>query len=261
MSKTKLLHFDSINAQYINNPNNSAYYPGSYVTNPYEVAFQLPNVIRNVRSLRLMSAEIPVAFDNIRYKTHYLIMNVNGTMYQVNLVGSFTVSTIADFLTALNLLIQSAIPSQTITFTNTGSNLKIVCGATVTSLTFQDTVFSRYYLGIRSTDTFNSVSKTMPIAGYWNLAPDNYLNMYIPSLPSQNNNVNGCLSTFKIPLNAPSGTVYYTSEYSSFQQAVSTTDANFTLSQLQVVIYDRFGCNINPNGGDWSFSLLVEYDD
>ena len=60
-------------------------------------------------------------------------------------------------------------------------------------------------------------------------------------------------------MNSINNQVYYYQDASSFEQSIDINDDNLVLSSLTVVIYDRFGNNINPNGFDYSFTLLVEY--
>ena len=69
------------------------------------------------------------------------------------------------------------------------------------------------------------------------------------------------LQTFKIPLNTVTNQVYFYQEGSSFRQWVDITDSNFTMSNITVIVYDKFGNNLNPNGLDFSFTLSLEIYD
>ena len=83
--------------------------------------------------------------------------------------------------------------------------------------------------------------------------------MSIPTLNSTNAYMSGTISTFKIPLNSQTNQIYYYFDNLSFNQYVDIADVNFVLSSLTVVITDRFGKNLNPNGLDYSFTLQIEY--
>ena len=82
--------------------------------------------------------------------------------------------------------------------------------------------------------------------------------MYIPSLNGMNASMSGQQSTFKIPLNTVSNQVYFYQEESSFAQWVDITDKALTLSSIIVILTDKFGKDLQPNGLDFSFTLALE---
>ena len=82
----------------------------------------------------------------------------------------------------------------------------------------------------------------------------------MPTFNAYNANQTGSWSSFKLPLNSVIGNVYYYQDENSFTQSIDIRDDNLVMSQLQVIIYDRFGNNINPNGVDWSFTLKIDYE-
>ena len=69
-------------------------------------------------------------------------------------------------------------------------------------------------------------------AGPYNLNYDNYLNMYIYNVPNPGVQANTNLCTFKIPLNASNGVVYYLSENTGFSQYVDFSISNCLYNDL-----------------------------
>ena len=67
------------------------------------------------------------------------------------------------------------------------------------------------------------------------------------------------ISTFKLPLNSVQNEVYYYyQENTSFKQSIDINDSNLKFNSLVVVIFDKFGNNLNPNGLDFSFTISLE---
>ena len=80
--------------------------------------------------------------------------------------------------------------------------------------------------------------------------------MFLQNIPCENTSPNGkLLMSFKVPLNASNGLIYYYSENSYLKQFVKLFDQHQTINHLQVVIYDRFNNPILNNNSDYSFSL------
>lgn len=269
----RLLHFDTINAQYVYDSTNNAYsaayhpsplgWPDNY-TNCFEVKFSLPQAIHKVKKLSLKSVEIPVAFDNIRASHSFIFTLDNNPKQYLVTFDNVTITDGASLCTLLNTLVTATTPLYGLAFSyNSSTNLLTFAGTTApTNLTIVDTPFSRAYLGFRgTTDTYVPAIKGIAASCCLNLNPDNYLNIYFPNVPAPNNNVNGVLSTFKVALNAASQNIYFWSELMNHEQSVHLSDNTFTFSQLHVVVYDRWGNNIWPRGGDWSFTMEVSYDD
>jgi hypothetical protein len=67
------------------------------------------------------------------------------------------------------------------------------------------------------------------------------------------------LMSFKIPLNATNGSIYYTAENISFSQFIEITDENFILNNLKIQVYDQFNNLLDNNGINWSFTLAFQY--
>ena len=81
--------------------------------------------------------------------------------------------------------------------------------------------------------------------------------MHITNIPIMNNNT--MPFTFKIPLNnITNATCYYND--TAQHQTIYFNESTFTLNNLNVVLIDRFGVNL-VGYQDWSFTLIIEYDD
>lgn len=93
----------------------------------------------------------------------------------------------------------------------------------------------------------------------YNLNIDNYISMFIPKLSSSSCTGNNTNMTFKIPLNSIYNSILYLNEYNSLRQEIEIIKKSLILSEIDVILYDRFGNNIN-NKNDYSFSLGVKYE-
>ena len=258
---TQFAHFDSNNAQYTLTQNNTT----GNNSNPYNAKFLMNQSFNRIQRVYLKSLELPQGFSNIRTgATDTLKFILNGTSYKVTLAEKYY-NTISSLVSDLNTACVGVVSGVTITFSITVSSttpyrLQIAFsgGTTTSSFAIIDTNLSKYALGFRAAkDTLLGGVYAATYSNY-NLSFDNYITMYIPSLNGMNANMGSAQGTFKIPLNSATNQVYYYFESTSFSQFVDITDKSLVLSSLQVTLYDRFGCNLNPMGLDYSFSLAIE---
>ena len=258
--RTQFIHFDSCQANYIQDFNNTS----GVSANPYKASFPMNQQFTNIKRVYLKSLELPCGFSNVRKgATDNIQFILNGTTYTVTLTEKFY-SSITTLISDLNTACYGVVAGVTILFSQTNSAatpnrlLVTFSGTTVTTFNFIDTNLSKYVLGFYSKkDTLSGQVYAASYSNY-NLSFDNYILMYVPSLNGMNACMGSQIATFKIPLNSSTNQVYYYFEFNSFQQFVDITDRNLTLSSLNVVIYDRFGYNLNPLGLDYSFTLAVE---
>ena len=251
----QMLHFDSINSSYIYDVNNTS----TNTSNCYKAVFPMTQTYRKIKKVWLKSFELTVGFPNIRKgSTNIFKFILNSTTYTVTLTEA-NYTTMSSFMSVLSSACTTA-TGVTMTFSLNGSNTNklIITFSSATTFSVIDTNLSKYILGFRTTDTLSSNIFTGSCN--FNLTPDNYISIYIPSFNSYNANQVGYWSTFKLPLNAITNQVYYYLEQAAFEQFVNINDDNLVLSSLTVHIYDRFGNNINPNGSDYSFTLQIQYE-
>ena len=80
----------------------------------------------------------------------------------------------------------------------------------------------------------------------------------IPSIFSTLGNVPSAL---KIPLNTNAYNIlFYTTDRGEYDQALTVSDTNFILSNMRIIMYDRFGFPINNGNLEYSFTLAIEYE-
>ena len=221
---------------------------------------------RKVKRVYLSSVEFPVGFSNVRTGcTDTLKYILNGTTYTIVLPEKNYV-TIASLITDLNnqmiMLTPVGSPILNVNYLQPNRLMFNFVGTAPTSFSIIDTNLSKYILGFRGlydgfTNTVGYAQTYMALNSNWNLNFDNYISLYIPTLGSSSSMSNQ-LQTYKVPLNTVTNQVYFYQEGSSFRQWVDITDVNFTMSDFTVVVYDKFGLNLNPNGLDFSFSLSLE---
>jgi hypothetical protein len=267
---SKLINFDTFFSTYLVDPSNTA----TSRKNAYECQFVLPSGgFRNVRRINLKSAEIPINFGQTRgamitaSSAGLFQIILNGTMYSMsfsNRTYTSIAAFITDFNTAyLNIAHDSGCLGGLSLYTSNGASgnnfsLIFTLGGPAT-VEFVDGPLSTGIMGFRSAYD-SATGKVFNASGNYNLNPDNYLSMYISNLPVCSVNCNGKNSTFKIPLNAPYNSImYYNDTANGFKQYVGMPPS-FVIDRINVVVYDRWGYNINPYGADYSFTLEFEYD-
>ena len=258
MSSSSILNFDTTYSTYINDRNNTASSLSSFVA-----SFPLQNPIRKIKRISLLSLEMPVQFNNVRTSISFSYTTTLST------TGSFTISVNQTFTTITSLLtyINSQIPTianVTIVFSVSPTIPNQVI-ATTTGLTTFNLInytdkkqFLKNILGFNGSESL--VSGVLTASSYYNLNLDNFICLYLSNVPHETTNQNQSNCSFKVPLNAVSNTIYYFSQNNSYTSWINVSDNNFVLDKLNVSIYDRYSNNLNPNGGDWSFTLRIDSD-
>jgi hypothetical protein len=231
-------------------------YFATYKSNDcFDARFPLSTPIIEAKKLTLKSLELPVNFNNIRNSgtlNQFSISTNLGNTYNVS-IPSYNYSTIDTLVTALNNAFVGVVPNTTFTFV-TGNYITLsATSTTITSFVINKTSLSNAVLGFKSTGNLMSITATSPYL----LNVDNYIIMYINNIQAlHTENTGNFLQSFKIPLNAVNGVVYYQAENSNFSQSVYLAPSH--IQYLDITIYDRFGQKIQCNNSDYSFSLSVE---
>lgn len=83
--------------------------------------------------------------------------------------------------------------------------------------------------------------------------------MFIPRISSSSCQGNNTNMTFKIPLNSIYNSILFVNEHNSLEQEIQILDKSLILNDIDVILYDRFGNNLN-NKNDYSFTLSVKYE-
>jgi hypothetical protein len=242
------LHFDTLLGTYNNN-------------SVYDCTFTLSNPLRNVKNIYLKSIEMPISFNNIRASnsTNLFVITIHGNGFTDRrpvLINEFNCTTITSLLTAINEQLSTVLPSVSFHSVDKYVYLKLTDLPNNTVVNFLPSKLLSVILGF--TQLHYTVTNEIKADNSYLLAYDNYLSLYLQDIPVKSTGYSNQLISYKIPLNAVNGIVYYLQELNSFSQCVEITDKNYILNRLRVVVYDRFGLPIT-NGLDYSFSLAVNY--
>ena len=252
-SSSSILNFDTVFANYIPVSSGSS---SSFVA-----SFPLQQPLRKVTRISLVSLELPVQFANVRTSISFSYTKTDSTQ------GAFSISINQTFVTIASLLsyINSQIPTISgvaIFFSVSISNPYQIIATTNGLNAFQVSnyndkkQFLKNILGYNGTESL--VGGILTATSPYNLNLDNFITMYLSNVPHQSTNQNQTNSSFKVPLNAVSNTIYYFGQNGSYTPFINVTDQNFVLDKLNISIYDRFGNSLNSNGGDFSFSLRID---
>ena len=244
----EIIHLDSIYSQYVQ-PSNDC----------FNARFVLDKPIENASRIYLKSLEMAINFNNIRNvgTMNQIIMSTNlGNTYTVTIAqGNYT--TMSSLLTVINNAFVGVIPSTTVTFSVSGNTISVsATSSTITSFALKETILSKYILGFRNV-SFSGLTASASVNYVLNI--DNYILMYINNVSSDNTSSNGNIfSSFKIPLNAINGVIYYYSDQIGLKQYIRLLNSTQRISYLNVSILDRFGNVLIANNSDYSFSLEIE---
>lgn len=231
----------------------TAYADSKTNDNAGSCSFQLETPLTGVRSVTLKSFECPVSFPNIRLGLNLLTIQFNGTSYHFNL-PTVNYSTALQLCTALNLLTDGIAVTWTV---DTWDRIVVACSFPFIVYVIVPTPLSTYILGFNTSSVFSSDSE-LTAARPYNLNPDNYFNLVITNLPTITNpNVNGYLSTFKIPCNVVYKMILFNQENSNYTQTIKLPERNnLVLSKLDLKLFDRFNNLLTVL--DYSFTLEIE---
>ena len=264
-----ILHFDTVNQWSVESPT-SAFYKSGY--HPFNIILKFPYQISKVKKIYLKSVELPVGFTNIRdtNTSNSLSMNISKTInvlsspqeikYSFNItLPNKNYTSIQSLLTDINnLIVANASVHQyasSITppfFTVSGQKVSINVDP-LTVFSFNDTILSKFILGF-SWNVYIFLGNIYEAPSNYNIVYDTYLIVNFPKLNARSTGCNQQIS-FKIPYNATYNQIYFDYENTSFSQFIELSDNNTVMGNLQLMMTDRFGNNINNNGLDWSFSL------
>jgi hypothetical protein len=218
---------------------------------------------------------MPITFGQTRGNSNanlsagYFEIKIDGTTYSF-VMTSRTYSSIAQFISDFNdnfsAIVTSGkggVLSLTTETGATGNQFFLQLTFSISAqVEFIDGPLSRVLMGFKS-DTDSATGTTFVASNRYNLNFDNYVSIYIPQIPNANMNVSYKPMTFKIPLTTGYGNVlYYSDQSNGYQQFIEIPCGyNYSIDRLSVYIYDRFGYEIPSYGGDYTFTLSIEYDE
>ena len=262
-----IVNCDTTNSEYFENSPLTTFRNVSNVSylmpNSFQTRIKLPSPLYWVYKIYLKSLELPVLWNNIRSTSNlntigiYSGLDASGNKlnhYQIIIPDGYY-STISSLLTEINNLFTSNFPSINVVFSQNSTNNNY--------LQVSSTTFSTIYIDVTNLSTMlgfnpniNSMSANLTIAQIpYKLSIDDYINLYIANTSNQNINTTNVNCSFKIPLNAINGVIYY-------HEQITTNYVNCsfnTLSYLDCYVYDRYGYSLNAMGTDFSFTLEIQF--
>jgi len=250
MREYDILHFDTADS----NSTFTTWYP-------YDTTFKLNTTFKNIKKITLKSLEMPIVFNNVRDNTSdTLSLYVGATSYYIQLATK-NYTTITDLITDINnalALKGSSVDRPVFSVVNNKVRITVPTPSVIkvfdSLLTTQLLGFPKgYYSWDRGSVSYIQGSYS------YNLNYDNFVALYL-NIPSTNTSSGNHLISYKIPLNAVSGMVFYLGQNNSFEQSINLSDQNFVLSNFRIQVFDRFG-NIITQGIDYTFSLAIYYND
>jgi len=278
---TKVLNFDSCFSNYEYDINNTS----GIIYSPYYASFNLSQVLKNVMKISLISIEIPLLFNNIRNSTipyqslNYLAFEYTKTgtstiiKYYLNVTEN-TYNNINTLCSVINDQLSSSLIGFTVSFSVSTTNKIIINTTGLTYFKLLNDSFEKLsdnslrFIYPRCAYPFmnkilgfsdGASGLTLTATNRYNLNIDNYLNFIIMNVPTNNTNVNNFVCSYKIPLNATNGSIYYNFLNSTFNQDIEINNVNYILDKFIVRIKDRYNNDINAQGSDYSFTLKLEY--
>ena len=250
MIKTEYLNFDSINS--IDTSNDS-----------FDSTFTLNQKYTKIKKIYLKNCEIPIGFSNIRSSNNSNVLRLilNGITYNCS-INSGVYSSISSLITALNASIVTAITSTGFTFVlsvTTGNNIVITSTGAFSSYSIIQNTLSNI-LNINS--AINQIAGTYTSPFIYNLGYDLYIQMAFFNIPSIFSSQGNIPSALKIPLNTNAFNIlFYSNDRTQYDQALTISDTNFILSQMRIIMYDRYGFPLNNGNLEYSFTIAIEYLD
>ena len=248
-SKIEYLNFDSINST-------------DTLNDAFDTNFVLMQKYTNIKKIYLKTAEIPVGFPNVRSSNNSNVLSfvLNSVSYNATITQQ-NYTSITALITALNASILTAITSSGFTFVlsvSSSNNLIITSTGAFSNYSIRQNTLSNI-LGLSS--AINQTSGTYTSPFIYNLAYDTYIQMSFYNVPSIFSTLGNVPSALKIPLNTNAYNIlFYTTDRAQYDQALTVSDTNFILSNMRIIMYDRFGFPINNGNLEYSFTLAIEYE-
>jgi hypothetical protein len=291
MPKT-ILHFDTVDG--IDNYDSEIYYRlkaryGNQISShTFNTKLTLTNSIEKVKSISLLSCEMPFNFFNCRAENYSnslsfaivyrgITSNLSITLTPKNYISiSDLLLDINNAITSRNVLsYPNLVGFEMIFSVNTTNSSKITIKANADLyvdpyfMTCANIVFNKSPLGLMLGVSFNKTITVgdvflfntetnysfMHASGSYTLQPDNYVLLNFTNIRKSTSGSNNRNSSFKIVLNGSFGEVL---SYEPIHKQTILLDDQL-IDHLNVKITDRNGNSIWGNGGFISFSLELEH--
>jgi hypothetical protein len=241
------LNFDSFNSTKISNDS-------------FDATFTILTKYTNVKKIYLKNIEIPIGFPNIRSanQSNTLRFIMNGVTRSVSIPQSNYLSVTA-LLSALNASLITDLSGSGFTM-----NLTVINNIVTITTTG---AFSSYSIITNTLSNILGISSAINLtAGVYNspylanIAYDTYIQMSF-NIPSKFSTPGNVPSALKIPMNTNySNILFYSTDRSHYDQALTIQDTNLVLHLMRVTLYDRFGFPLQNGNLDYSFTIAIEFD-
>lgn len=291
MPKT-VLHFDTIDGienydvEFYNR--NKVRYGNQTASHTFNTKLTLANPIEKVKSITLLSCELPFNFFNCRSENYGNSLSFTIVYGGITSILNITLNTknyisISDLLVDINTAITSRVvpyyPNlvgfEMIFSLNPLNSSKIMIKANADTyvdayfMTVANIVINKSNLammlgiGLNKSITIPDVFlwsssqnySFLSASGSYTLQPDNYILLNFTNIRKSTSGGNNRMSTFKIPLNGSFGEVL--SYEATYRQTLQLDDQ--IIDHLNVKITDRNGNSIWGNNGYLSFSVELEH--
>lgn len=224
------------------------------LTTTFNQYYKLDIPIRGeYRELRLINAQIPVGWFNIRSPYNVFYFKQDSTSRTSTITEG--IYNIDELLTQLKTQVDAVLSSVTLTATYSSTTNKITLAISTGTITIDNinatnSVFNKVILGF-TTDQQSGSSIIAPSC--FNINHDLYIYL---SLGNINTNFHSSIpSHFKIPISVNNGNIEFYNPLVNFQTIKLDNITNIT--NLDIKVFDRYGNIINNNGLHWSFTLQV----
>jgi hypothetical protein len=246
----------------------STYAMAGYTSN---FSYFLKEPIRNAKSFKITSAEIPLSFYNIRSSgidanNTFIFSETNGTTTTTATVtaGYYTSTSI---ITALQTAMNTASPNfytYTITYNTTigkfiisaTGNFKVMYNSSSTSTGWLSINWVLGYNQVSNTNSNLQAGQTSPFLDY-------YQYFYVRIGLNFNGNfdeMGNKNSIIKIPITNPQGAIQYYFDVSDNRFDILSTGGDNPISAFNLQLLDSDYYEVNLNGRQVSYTLTFYYD-
>ena len=220
----------------------------------------LPSAYKNIYSLQLLSAEVPMQFYAIPTSYASGVTFTNGSTiaaFSIN-PGNYTISDLQPLLLAW---LQATYAGNGVTAVNFDSiSGKLSVHFNTGSLSVNSTAIGKLgvVLGTSSSATA-SVSQVLTFPNVANVYPITSIFINVTNLVSNVFSTGGFNAMFRIQFNVQPGGILFVNNGTNVYNTVNFATPLSNLSQLAVQIVDQNNTALNMNGGEWQWSLGISY--
>lgn len=209
-------------------------------------------ILSNISSVELLSANIPNTIYKIQSYNNILTWTRSSTEYSITIPpGAYTIySLLSNIQTQMN---NTDANNYVLTYSTTTLMVTFI-GDSAFSLTFSNKNTCWKELGFSNSNTSSNTTLTSNNA----IQLYNPLSLYLLIQQFGGNNItsSGIQFSFKIPMTVNSSGILQFDSNNFYCQKIEF-NGRFSFGQLQVLIIDSYGRNINLNNSEWEILLQL----